>query len=56
MASGALSQSEQKSVKVAEDALAEANTLIDGFLSGPWKEYQAVLNKVDIPLDQIIGK
>lgn len=56
MASGALSQSEQKSVKVAEDALAEANTLIDGFLNGPWKEYQAVLNKVDIPLDQIIGK
>ncbi|MCI0522219.1 MAG: hypothetical protein L0Y37_01045 [Bacteroidales bacterium] len=56
MASGALSQSEQKSVTDAEAALGEANTLIDGFLDGPWTEYQAILNNVDIPLDQILGK
>jgi photosystem II stability/assembly factor-like uncharacterized protein len=56
MASGPLSQSERKIVTEAEAAIGEANTLIDGFLNGPWKEYQAVVNKVDIPLDQIIGK
>ena len=56
MASGPLSQSEEKSVSDAETALKEANSIIDSFLSGPWASYREQLKKITLTGDEVINK
>ena len=54
MASGVLSQQEEKSISDAEEALAEAVKLIDGFLEGPWSEYVDALKRVTVTGDAVV--
>jgi len=54
MAGGQLSQQEQKNIAEAEAALAEANSRIDDFLSGPWAAYLEAIKKVTFTGDQVI--
>jgi phage gp36-like protein len=56
MATGALSQQEEKSLADAEVALTEANSRIDEFLNGPWARYTETLKKVTLTGDQVIIK
>jgi hypothetical protein len=55
MASGVLSQQEEKSVSDAEAALAEAVKLIDGFLEEPWAGYTDTLKKVTVTGDAVVA-
>ncbi len=54
MASGVLSQQEEKSMTDAEAALTEAVKLIDGFLEGPWAEYADTLKRVTVTGDAVV--
>jgi photosystem II stability/assembly factor-like uncharacterized protein len=54
MATGALSQAEEKNVSDAESALEEANTMIDAFLSGPWASYSDVVKKLTMTGEEAI--
>jgi photosystem II stability/assembly factor-like uncharacterized protein len=56
MATGSLTQQEEKSVADAVTALDEANKLIDAFISGPWTDYREALKKVTLTGDSIIIK
>jgi phage gp36-like protein len=56
MATGALSQQEEKSLADAEAALTEANSRIDEFLNGPWAKYLEALKKVTLTGEQLIIK
>jgi photosystem II stability/assembly factor-like uncharacterized protein len=54
MASGTLSQSEEKSVSDAEAALKEANSVIDSFMAGPWASYSEQLKKLTLTGEEAI--
>jgi photosystem II stability/assembly factor-like uncharacterized protein len=54
MASGSLSQSEEKSVSDAEAALKEAYTMIDSFMSGPWASYSEQLKKITLTGEEAV--
>ncbi len=54
MASGPLSPQEEKSMKEAEEALLEAEKMIDDFMEKEWKAYREALEKISLTGDKII--
>ncbi|MBE0668085.1 MAG: hypothetical protein IH593_10520, partial [Bacteroidales bacterium] len=54
MATGPLSQHEEKSMKDAEAALTEAETLINAFMENEWKAFREALEKISLTGDKII--
>jgi len=54
MATGPLSQQEEKSMKDAEAALTEAETLINAFMENEWKAFREALEKISLTGDKII--
>ncbi len=56
MASGALSQQEEKSMNDSTAALAEAEKLVSNFLAGSWKQYKEAIRNITLPGDVVLIK
>ncbi len=54
MATGPLSQQEEKSMNDAETALDEAEKLLNDFIEKDWAAYRSALEKVSLTGDKII--
>jgi len=56
MASGVLSQQEERSMSDAAAALDEAEEITDNFLTGSWEQYRETLRKTTLPGDLLLIK
>jgi hypothetical protein len=54
MATGPISQQEEKSMKDAETALGEAEKLLKDFMEKDWAAYRSALEKVSLTGDKML--